>query len=299
MRYLVSPTKQLQGAITVAGDKSISHRAIMLASIAEGVTHIKGFLAGEDCLSTLNAFTQMGVRVERLAEDELRVHGVGKRGLVAPGEQIDLGNSGTSIRLMSGLLCGQGFGFELIGDESLMKRPMRRVCDPLMQMGANIKTAENGVPPICVHPVDELRAITYEMPVASAQVKSAILLAGLYADGRTEVIENKVTRDHTERMLRSFGYEVTAKDGCVSLIGGKTLTATNIQVPADISSAAFFIVAACIARKGEVVLTNVGINPTRTGVVLESLDEKKNKLIVNGHTKVSIHIAAGTFPPIG
>ena len=263
----MAPSRKVQGDITVPGDKSISHRAVMFSSIADGVTHIKGFLAGEDCLSTLNAFKQMGVQVEYLQATELKVTGVGKHGLKPPAQELDVGNSGTSIRLMAGLLSGQGFAVKLVGDESLMKRPMRRVCDPLSLMGANIQTAENGAPPIQIHPTKQLTGISYEMPVASAQVKSALLLAGLYAQGTTEVLESKVTRDHTERMLRTFSYHVETQENKIKVEGGNTLTATNIDVPADISSAAFFIVAACIAEQGEVILHKVGINPTRVGIL--------------------------------
>jgi 3-phosphoshikimate 1-carboxyvinyltransferase len=267
LKYLVSPSHQLQGEITVPGDKSISHRAVMFSAIANGTSHIQGFLAGEDCLSTLNAFRQMGVEVEHLQDTELKVTGVGMHGLKPPANELDVGNSGTSIRLMAGLLCGQNFAVKLVGDQSLMKRPMRRVTDPLALMGAEIHTAENGVPPIQINPCQRLRGISYVMPVASAQVKSAILLAGLYAQGTTQVSESKVTRDHTERMLRTFSCEVLTKENIIQVKGGQSLTATDINVPADISSAAFFMVAACIAQQAEVVMHKVGINPTRVGVI--------------------------------
>ena len=249
------------------GDKSISHRAVMLASIAEGKSHITGFLEGEDCLATLKAFEQMGVTIQRIGPGELIINGVGKDGLRQPEKVLDLGNSGTSMRLLTGLFSGLSLEITLIGDQSLMKRPMRRVCDPLMLMGANVSTSENGVPPVEIKPADSLNAINYELPVASAQVKSAILLAGLYAKGITTVLESKITRDHTERMLTAFGYPIEMQDGNVSIEGGKKLQATDIQVPADISSAAFFIVAACIAKEGEISINNVGMNPTRTGVL--------------------------------
>lgn len=267
MKYIVTPSRQLQGEIAVPGDKSISHRAVMFASIADGITHIKGFLAGEDCLSTLNAFKQMGVHVEFVEDAELTIQGVGKHGLKPPANDLDVGNSGTSIRLMAGLLCGQDFAVKLTGDQSLMKRPMRRVTDPLAMMGANIETADDGVPPIQIHPVKALTGISYEMPVASAQVKSAVLLAGLYAEGTTQVTESKLTRDHTERMLRTFACEVCTQENQIKLAGGQTLIATDIDVPADISSAAFFIVAACIAEQGDVTLHRVGVNPTRVGII--------------------------------
>ena len=267
MKYIVEPQTTVHGEITVPGDKSISHRAIMLASIAEGRTRITGFLEGEDCLATMNAFQQMGVSIERISEGELIVHGVGKHGLNQPNDKLDLGNSGTSMRLLTGLLAGQPITTTLVGDGSLMKRPMRRVCDPLSLMGANVETSTDGTPPVVIQPVEQLQAISYELPVASAQVKSAILLAGLYANGKTIVKESKATRDHTERMLTAFGYPVVSQAGNISVEGGLPLKAKDIQVPADISSAAFFIVAACIAIDSEITIHNVGLNPTRTGVL--------------------------------
>ncbi len=267
MKYIVEPRKHAQGEITAPGDKSISHRSIMLASIAEGTSRVTGFLEGEDCLATMKAFQQMGVHIDRASKGELIIHGVGRNGLAQPDKTLDLGNSGTSMRLLTGLLAGQSIQTELVGDGSLMKRPMRRVCDPLSLMTANVTTSDDGTPPVLIAPVAQLQAITYELPVASAQVKSAILLAGLYAQGTTTIKESKITRDHTERMLESFSYPLDVKDGCVSVDGGKQLQATEIQVPADISSAAFFIVAACIADQGEITIHNVGMNPTRTGVL--------------------------------
>ena len=267
MKYIVQPQQIVRGEITVPGDKSISHRAIMLASIAEGETRVSGFLEGEDCLATMNAFQQMGVKIERTREGELIIHGVGKYGLQQPSETLDLGNSGTSMRLLTGLLAGQAIATTLVGDGSLMQRPMRRVCDPLSLMGARMETSPNGTPPIKIEPVQKLQAISYELPVASAQVKSAIVLAGLYAHGETTIKENKATRDHTERMLNAFNYPVKTENGCVSVAGGLPLQATDILVPADISSAAFFIVAACIAKDAEITIHNVGMNPTRTGVI--------------------------------
>lgn len=239
----------------------------MLASIAEGTSNVSGFLEGEDCLATMNTFRQMGVQIDRAGKGELKILGVGRSGLLQPENMLDLGNSGTSMRLLTGLFAGQSICTELMGDGSLMSRPMRRVCDPLSLMGANVSTSEDGTPPVLIKPVDHLNAITYELPVASAQVKSAILLAGLYARGITTIKESKITRDHTERMLESFAYPLEVKDGCVSVEGGKQLQATDIQVPADISSAAFFIVAACIADQGEITIHHVGMNPTRTGVL--------------------------------
>ena len=267
MKYSVFPSNEILGEILVPGDKSISHRAIMLASIAEGRSSIKGFLESADCMATLDAFKKMGVAVEQVSTGKLQITGLGKNGLRAPQGQLDLGNSGTSMRLLTGLLCGQGFTVKLVGDASLMSRPMQRIRDPLAQMGANIIIAPDGTPPIEIKPVEHLNAISYQLPVASAQVKSAILLAGLYAQGITQVIETKLTRDHTERMLQSFAYPIDIRSEGIFIEGGSQLLATEICVPTDISSAAFFIVAACIASKGEVTLHNVGINPTRTGVL--------------------------------
>lgn len=265
----------------------------MLASIAHGRSTVTGFLEGDDCLATLNAFQQMGIKFERQAEGVISVDGAGKSGLVQPGEILDLGNSGTSMRLMAGLLSGQTIATSLVGDASLMKRPMRRVCDPLSEMGADLRTNADGTPPILIQPVNQLRAISYRLPVASAQVKSAILLAGLYANGKTEIFESKATRDHTERMLQSFSYPVEVAEGYAAIEGGLELQATDIHVPADISSAAFFIVAACIADQGEVIMHNVGVNPTRTGVldILQAMGaavEVSNYAMVGGEPTATI-----------
>jgi 3-phosphoshikimate 1-carboxyvinyltransferase len=267
MDYLVQPGGRLSGTVRVPGDKSISHRAVMFGSLAEGVTEVSGFLDGEDCLCTMKAFEAMGVRIERLSSTQLRVHGVGLHGLRAPATPLDLGNSGTSMRLMAGLLAGQTFASTLTGDDSLSRRPMRRIVEPLRQMGANIETSERGTAPLRIAPAAALKGIRYRSPVASAQVKSGILLAGLYADGLTEVFEPGVSRDHTERMLRAFGVEVETGDGRVALRGGQPLKATAIAVPADVSSAAFFMVAAAIVPGAELVLGEVGVNPTRDGII--------------------------------
>ena len=257
----------LRGEIRVAGDKSISHRSIMLGSIAEGTTEVEGFLEGEDSLATLAAFRAMGVRIERPSTGRVTVHGVGLHGLRAPAGDLDLGNSGTSMRLLAGLLSGQPFDTRLIGDASLTRRPMARVATPLRQMGARIDTAEGGRPPLLIHGGSALQGIDYTMPVASAQVKSALLLAGLYAHGTTTVTEPAPTRDHTERMLAGFGYHVVREGAIASLQGGGRLQGTHVAVPADISSAAFFLVAASIAQGSDLLLEDVGINPTRTGVI--------------------------------
>lgn len=265
--YLVQPGGTIKGALRVPGDKSISHRAIMLGSLAEGVTEIEGFLEGEDALATLQVFRDMGVVIEGPNEGRVVVHGVGMHGLKPPPGVLYLGNSGTTMRLLAGLLAGQAFDAELTGDESLSKRPMNRVADPLRLMGARIDTADNGLPPLRIHGGQPLKGIHYELPMASAQVKSCLLLAGLYAEGETVVVEPGVTRDHTERMLRGFGYEVKTDGSRISLRGGGTLKACSIDVPADISSAAFFMVAAAIAPGSDVTLTHVGLNPTRTGII--------------------------------
>lgn len=267
LTYRVQPGGRLRGRLRVPGDKSISHRAVMLGAIAEGASEITGFLEGEDCLCTMRAFERMGVRIERLGASRLRVQGVGLRGLRAPPAPLDLGNSGTSMRLLAGLLAGQDFPATLTGDESLSRRPMRRIVEPLRQMGASIQTSAQGTAPLSIAPVAGLKAIRYHAPVASAQVKSGLLLAGLYAQGRTEVYEPGVSRDHTERMLRAFGVEVEARPGYAALSGGQILRAARIAVPADLSSAAFFMVGAAIVPDCEIVLTEVGVNPTRTGIV--------------------------------
>ncbi len=258
---------RLQGRIRVPGDKSISHRTIMLGSIAEGTTEVTGFLEGEDSLATLNAFRAMGVNIEGPERGRVVIHGVGMRGLKAPAKALDLGNSGTSMRLLAGLLSSQAFDLEMIGDESLSRRPMRRVTAPLAEMGAVVQSTEKGTPPLKLKGGQKLTGIDYTMPVASAQVKSCLLLAGLYAAGKTCVTEPAPTRDHTERMLRAFGYEVAVTGNRVCVHGGGVLKACKIEVPADISSATFFMVGAAIAPGSDVVLEHVGINPTRIGVI--------------------------------
>jgi 3-phosphoshikimate 1-carboxyvinyltransferase len=268
LQFIVQPGGALTGRIRVPGDKSISHRSIMLGSLAEGTTHVSGFLQGEDCLCTLNAFRAMGVNIEGPNDKgELTIQGVGLKGLKQPNHDLDMGNSGTSMRLMSGLMAGQAFDVRMIGDVSLSKRPMKRVTVPLSQMGAVIETTEAGTPPLKVKGGQVLKGIHYDMPMASAQVKSSILLAGLYAQGKTSVTEPAPTRDHTERMLRGFGYEVKTEGNKITLQGGGTLTATTIDVPSDISSAAFFMVGASIAPNSDLIIEHVGLNPTRTGVI--------------------------------
>lgn len=264
---LSSPSQGLNGKFRVPGDKSISHRSVMLGSLAEGVTEVSGFLEAEDALATLTSFQNMGVEIERLGEGRLRIHGVGLHGLKAPEDDLYVGNSGTSMRLLSGILAGQAFDSVLTGDNSLTKRPMRRVLDPLSLMGASVDSTDNGTSPLKIHSGEPLKGIQYEMPMGSAQVKSCLLLAGLYAEGTTKVTEPAVTRDHTERMLRGFGYQVKTEGNVVSLEGGGKLKSMSIDVPADISSAAFFLVAASITPNSDITLEHVGVNNTRTGVI--------------------------------
>jgi len=265
--YKVSPGGCIKGTVLVPGDKSISHRAIILGSIASGTTNISGFLEGEDSIATLQAFRDMGVPITGPTEGCVEIHGVGLHGLKPPPRPLNLGNSGTSMRLLSGLLSAQAFDVVLTGDESLSKRPMGRVVSPLREMGATISMRDGGFPPLRIQGGATLKAIDYELPMASAQVKSCILLAGLYVDGETSTTEPDTTRDHTERMLEGFGCSVRRKGSTASLSGNKELKSTKIDVPADISSAAFYMVAASIAPGSDVILPHVGVNPTRTGVI--------------------------------
>jgi 3-phosphoshikimate 1-carboxyvinyltransferase len=267
MNYVVHPVAEAAGVIRVPGDKSISHRTLMLGGVADGVTEARGFLESEDCLATLQAMRALGVRVERTGSQEVRVYGAGLRGLKAAGRTLDMGNSGTAMRLMTGLLAGQAFDSELIGDASLMKRPMERAAAPLRLMGARIET-NAGKPPVRIFGGRKLSGVRYELPVASAQVKSAVLLAGLYASGQTTAIEPAITRDHTERMLLSFGCKVEASHGEVRLTPPQRLEACSLTVPGDFSSSAFFMVAGSITRGGNgLTVTGVGVNPTRTGLL--------------------------------
>lgn len=265
--FIVSPVQKIAGQIRVPGDKSISHRSIMLGSLANGVTEVQGFLEGEDSLATLQAFRDMGVVIEGPNNGNVKIYGVGLDGLKAPSAPLYLGNSGTSMRLLSGLLSAQPFDCVLTGDTSLSKRPMKRVIDPIEKMGGEISSAQGQTPPLEIKGNKMLSGIDYSLPMASAQVKSCVLLAGLYAKGETSVIEPAPTRDHTERMLRGFGYEVKTQGNQISLCSGGKLKGCNIDVPADISSAAFFMVAASIAHQADVLLEHVGINPTRIGVI--------------------------------
>jgi 3-phosphoshikimate 1-carboxyvinyltransferase len=265
--YIAEPASHISGSVRVPGDKSISHRALMLGGIAEGITEVRGFLESEDCLATMRAMRALGVQIEQTDEREICVRGVGRTGLKAARHALDMGNSGTAMRLMAGLLAGQSFASELIGDASLMKRPMERVATPLRQMGARIETA-SGRPPVRIIGAP-LTAIRYELPVASAQVKSAVLLAGLYAQGATTVIEPAVTRDHTERMLLSFGCRLDAAHGEIKLTPPPCLQSCALEVPGDFSSSAFFLVAGSIGATEAATLriAGVGVNPTRTGLL--------------------------------
>lgn len=256
----------LRGTLTVPGDKSISHRAVMFGALAEGTTTIHGFLKGADCLSTIGCFRAMGIDIEE-KDDTIYVHGKGLHGLNAPSKTLDVGNSGTTTRLISGILAGQPFSSELSGDASLNSRPMKRVITPLTMMHADIKSKNgDGCAPLIIHG-KPLTAIHYNSPVASAQVKSCVLLAGLYADGDTSVTEPSLSRDHTERMLRSFGADIRTEGTTCTITPPKSLHAQHIEVPGDISSAAFFIVAALITPNSDVLIQNVGINPTRAGIL--------------------------------
>ncbi|HET8942677.1 MAG TPA: 3-phosphoshikimate 1-carboxyvinyltransferase [Rudaea sp.] len=265
--WISLPASALHGELRVPGDKSISHRAIMFAALAEGSSRINGFLEGEDTRSTAAAFAQMGVEVQAPGENERIVHGVGLHGLRAPAAPIDCGNAGTGMRLMAGILAGQSFDCALAGDASLSRRPMRRIIDPLTRMGAQITAGEGGLPPLHIHATRRLNGIAYASPVASAQVKSAVLLAGLYAQGETSVREPHPTRDYTERMLAAFGWPIEFGPGWAKLTGGHRLRATDIVVPADFSSAAFFLVAATLIPGSELLLRDVGMNSRRIGLL--------------------------------
>ena len=293
--YTSHKTTGISGSLRVPGDKSISHRSVIFGSLADGVSNIEGLLEGEDVLATLAAFRAMGVNADGPANGGLRIEGVGIDGLRAADGDLDMGNSGTAMRLMCGLLSAQAFPSVLVGDESLSGRPMRRVVDPLIQMGAECTVEEDGTPPIRIAPAKVLQGLEYNMPVASAQVKSALLLAGLYANGTTTVIEPAPTRDHTERMLQAYGYPVERNDNRISLHGGDRLTACDIAVPADISSAAFFLVLGSIVPNAELLLEHVGINPTRTGIlqILKHMGadiELQNQRDVGGEPVADIRI---------
>lgn len=261
------PAMRVSGTLTVPGDKSISHRALMFSGIAEGVSEIRGFLASEDCLATLRAMRGLGVHIEQPGETHVRIHGVGLRGLRAAGRPLDMGNAGTAMRLFTGLLSAQNFDSQLIGDASLMRRPMERVAKPLREMGADVRT-QNGTPPVDIGGERQLHGIDYAMPIASAQVKSAILLAALYAAGPSTINAPAISRDHSERLLRSCGVKVISEGLRTTLHPPSRLGSQQMTVPGDFSSAAFFIVAGLLAAPDAgLLLENVGLNPTRTGLL--------------------------------
>ncbi|KZR60233.1 3-phosphoshikimate 1-carboxyvinyltransferase [Bacillus badius] len=266
MKELKLTNSPLNGRVEVPGDKSISHRSVMFGALAEGKTTIRHFLKGEDCLRTIDCFRKLGVDIEE-TEEEIIVHGKGWGGLTEPSEILDAGNSGTTTRLLLGILSGRPFHSVLIGDESIARRPMDRVVVPLTEMGAKINGRSNGrFTPLAVAG-SSLRPINYELPVASAQVKSAILFAALQAEGETIITEPQLTRDHTEKMIKQFGGDITRRGNDIVLRGGQPFTGTDIYVPGDISSAAFFLVAGAVVPGSEVILENVGLNPTRTGII--------------------------------
>jgi len=311
MNRTLTPAAKLTGETIVPGDKSVSHRSVMFGALAEGVTHVRGFLPGADCLSTVDCFRKLGVTIEQLAPTELKVHGVGLHGLQEPTDVLDVGNSGTTMRLMLGILAGQPFHCTLTGDASIRKRPMGRVTLPLREMGAQIDGRQEGrLAPLSIRG-GQLRPFLYESPVASAQVKSAVLLAGLFTAGTSGVREPELSRDHTERMLRAFGVTVGEQDGYITVEGGSKLTATEIQVPGDISSAAFLMVAAAIVPGSDVLIRNVGINPSRTGIIdvllqmgadLELLNERESggepiaDIRVRGTQLRGVNVGGATIP---
>ncbi len=266
MNINLTKSAGLHGELTIPGDKSISHRAIMFGALSEGTTEITNFLQGADCLSTISCFQAMGVEIENMI-DRVRIHGAGLHGLKTPQQMLDVGNSGTTTRLISGILAGQAFTSTLNGDASIQKRPMKRIIDPLTQMGADIRSIhDNGCAPLEIHG-GHLHGIHYQSPVASAQVKSCVLLAGLYADGTTAVTEPVLSRNHTELMLSGFGATVTSIGTTATIEPEPRLIGQKIAVPGDISSAAYWIAAALAVPNSELVLKNVGINPTRDGIL--------------------------------
>lgn len=284
LNYVVSPSSALRGEVNIPGDKSISHRAVLFASLAEGVSTIDGFLPSLDCLATLAVCRQLGVTITGDPEKQLTVHGVGLYGFTAPDAPLDCGNSGTAIRLLGGILAGQSFASTLTGDASLCKRPMERIATPLREMGADITTSD-GKPPLHIKPIKQaLKSFHYRLPMASAQLKSCLLLAALYAEGETTLIEPGVSRDHTERLLQALSYPVHCKGDTISITGGHSLTAGTMTVPGDLSSAAFFMIAAAITPGSDVRLNNIGINPTRLGVI--TLLQKMGAAITLTHQRL-------------
>lgn len=280
----------LKGEITVPGDKSISHRGIMLGALANGTTSITNFLKGADCLSTISCFQKMGIEIEE-TENEILVHGKGLHGLSAPKEILDAGNSGTTTRLISGILAGQNFSCDLTGDTSIQKRPMKRIMTPLSMMGADITSVHNnGCAPLHIKGAP-LKGISYQSPVASAQVKSCVLFAGLYADGKTSVTEPFLSRNHSELMLSSFGASVQTYGTTATIEPEPVLTAQKVEVPGDISSAAFFIVAGLLIPGSELLIKNVGINPTRDGILRVCRQMGANLELLNTRTQCGEPVA--------
>ena len=290
----ITKAKSIKGEITIPGDKSISHRGVMFGAISEGITELTGFLDGADCRSTIGCFRAMGIDITQEA-DHVIIHGKGLNGLSQPGTMLDVGNSGTTTRLISGILAGQNFVSSLNGDESIQKRPMGRIITPLTEMGAYIKSIkDNGCAPLEIGG-SKLQAIHYDSPVASAQVKSCVLLAGLYADGITSVTEPVVSRNHTELMLSGFGADITSKGLTASIVGGPKLIGQKIAVPGDISSAAYFIVAGLICDNADLLIKNVNTNPTRAGIIkvaqaMGGNIELLNERIISGEPVADIHV---------
>jgi 3-phosphoshikimate 1-carboxyvinyltransferase len=293
-KYVVNQAEQLQGTVKVPGDKSISHRAVMLGSIAKGNTSIENFLMSDDCLRTIDCFRKMGIEIT-IEGGIVKVNGKGLHGLIEPTDVFDVGNSGTTIRLITGILAGQKFHSTLTGDQSIRRRPMGRVIEPLKKMGAIIhgRQRDNLAPLMIIG--KELKGITYEMPVASAQVKSAVLLAGLYAKGATTVIEKEPTRDHTERMLEYFGAAIKRDGKKISIDGGHEFGGKEVTVPGDISSAAFLMVAASIIHGSDILIKDVGVNPGRTGIIdvlhrMGAAVEAKNERILSNEPVADISV---------
>ena len=291
--FRIEPSNSIIGKVNIPGDKSISHRAIILAAIADGESRIKNFLQGEDTLATIRVFQKMGVNIKNDG-DIIIVKGVGLHGLRAENPTLDFGNSGTSVRLLSGLLSAQNFSSQLIGDESLMKRPMSRIINPLQKMNAKINCTDLGTLPIKIEGGQKIEGIEYELPIFSAQLKSCLLLAGLYAEGTTKIIENMATRDHTERMLANFSHSVIKKGNQISIKKANRLIGCEIIVPGDFSSAAYFIVAAILTPNSNIILENVGVNPTRNAMIkimkLMGADvELKNERLESGEPVATIY----------
>ncbi len=295
----ITKVKSLKGEVTVPGDKSISHRGVMFGAISEGITELTGFLDGADCRSTISCFKAMGIDITQ-EHDHVVIHGKGLKGLSSPSKMLDVGNSGTTTRLISGILAGQRFISSLNGDESIQKRPMGRIITPLTSMGAHIKSIkDNGCAPLEIGGVP-LHAIHYDSPVASAQVKSCVLLAGLYADGVTSVTEPVISRNHTELMLKGFGADIKSEGLTASIVGGPRLIGQKITVPGDISSAAYFIVAGLICPNADLLIKNVNTNPTRAGIILVAKNmggniELLNERIVSGEPVADIHVTTSSL----